>query len=375
MREILHAVINENRELVISPSEGFAGEHNAEIIEIDIGPFAAEEYEYYILNFEVFGAKGKLISNIIRTGDDEPSYIDNGMIYCPLTSQLTASGRLRIQLEAHKNTENGEIVKKSSVAELAFKPSVMGAEDMIDSGSSVYGRLENVEERIDGIDAENYGGKISSARAEISAVDKKVDAVSGRVSALENRADASENSVERVHSRLDAIYGYEIPENFSDFEKRIKTLEEKPDGLKEIPVATETITGGIKLGTTEPFHLNENGELEIRYSLLNNHKLAAILVLAFLNNPGVFETFSAEKAEDVASLVYDCSINVNLNIISGFAFSVLERGTVEYVNENFETVSIQADVGAVYVMRKENDVLKVERYFGSELKNLLLEGI
>ena len=375
MSEVLHAVINENRELVISPSEGFAGEHNAEIIEIDIGPFAAEGYEYYILNFEVFGAKGKLISNIIRTGDDEPSYIDNGVIYCPLTSQLTASGRLKIQLQAHKNTENGEIIKKSSVAELAFKPSVMGAEDMMDMSNPVYRRLDEIEERIDGIDAENYGVKISAARAETSAVDKKVDAVSGRVSALENRADASENSVERAHSRLDAIYGYEIPENFSDFEKRIKTLEEKPDGLKEIPVATETITGGIKLGITEPFRLNENGELDIRYSLLNNHKLAAILVLALLNNPGVFETFSAEKAEDVASLIYDCSINVNLNIISGFAFSVLERGTVEYVNENFETVSIQADVGAVYVMRKENEVLQFERYFGSELKNLLLEGI
>lgn len=375
MREILHAVINENRELVISPSEGFAGEHNAEIIEIDIGPFAAEGYDYYILNFEVFGAKGKLISNIIRTGDDEPSYIDNGVIYCPLTSQLTASGRLRIQLEAHKNTENGEIVKKSSVAELAFKPSVMGAEDMIDSGSSVYGRLENVEDRLDGIDAENYGGKISSARAETSAVDKKVDAVGGRVSVLENRADASENSVERAHSRIDAIYGYDIPENFSDFEKRIKTLEDKPDGLKEIPVATEKNTGGIKLGRTEPFYLDENGVLDIRYSLLNNHKIAAILILAFLNNPGAFETFSAEKAEDITSMVCDCSINVISNVISGFAFSVFDRGTVEYINENFETVSLQVDVGAIYVMRKENGALQVERYFGSELRKLLSEGI
>lgn len=375
MNGILNAVINDNRELVISPSEGFAGEHNAEVIEIDIGPFADEGYEYYILNFEVFGAKGKLISNIIRTGEDEPSYIDNGVIYCPLTSQLTASGRLKLQLEAHKNTENGEIVKKSSVAELSFRPSVMGADDMMDSGSSVYGRLEDVEERLNGIDAEDYGAKIGAARAETAAVDKKADALGGRVTALEGRADDAAEALERANGRIDSIEGYDIPESFSAFENRIKTLEEKPDGLEEIPVASEESVGGIRFGTTQPFYANENGELDIRYSLLKNHTLAAMVALALLSEPADFETFAAETAEDLASFVYDCSISVISEVISGFAFTVIKRGVVEYTNENYETVTLPVDAGAIYVMQKENGALTVKKYFGNELRKLIAEGL
>ena len=74
MSNVLTAIIDDGRNLVISPSEGFAGENNAEIIEIDIGPFADEDYDFFILNFENFGTKGKIVSNIIRTSADEPSY-------------------------------------------------------------------------------------------------------------------------------------------------------------------------------------------------------------------------------------------------------------------------------------------------------------
>ena len=368
MSEILNAVINENRELVISPSEGFAGEHNAETIEIDIGPFADEGYEYFILNFEVFGSKGKLISNIIRTADDEPSYIDNGVIFCPLTSQLTASGRLKLQLEAHKNTENGEIVKKSSVAELLFKPSVMGADDMMDSGSSVYGRLEEVEDRLDGIDAENYSGKISTARAETAAVGKRVDT-------LEGRADNAATAIMQVQNRVATIEGYKIPENLSAIDKRIETLEEEPDGILEIPVAGKNTLGGIMLADNDVFYADEKGNLKMKYSYLNGYMLANIFMLALLSDPGVFETNVYENTQELSGFVYDCSMNLIYDVIQGFAFVSFTRGTVDYMNESFENVTLSVDANCVYVVTKENDAIKVKKYFGNELKKLIAEGI
>ena len=368
MSGILRAVINENRELVISPSDGFAGEHNAEIIELDIGPFAAEDYEYFILNFEVFGSKGKLISNIIRTGDDEPSYIDNGVIYCPLTSQLTASGRLKLQLEAHKNTENGEVVRKSSVAELSFKPSVMGADDMMDSGSSVYGRLEEVEDRLDGIDAENFGGKISAARAETAAVGKRVDA-------LENRAENAEISITQVQGRVSTIESYKIPEKFSGFEDRIDELEKKPQGILEIPVASDKTVGGIRLSANSPFYADAGGTLGMRYSSLNPNVITVLVSLALLSVPGEFETFSSEDTDSASSFVYDCSLNLLNGMLNGFAFASFNRGSVEYINENFENATLSVEPNCIYVFKKENDKIQIKKYFGNELRKLIAEGI
>ena len=147
MSEKITASVDANRILTVSLNEGFTGEHNAQILEIDIGPFA-QGYDYYILNFDNCRFKGKITSNVIGTPQDRPAYIDNGVIYCPLTSQLTCTGRLRIQLEAHKSLEEGgEIVRKSSVASLEFKPSIMGEEDMMDGNSPLYGIVSELEDK------------------------------------------------------------------------------------------------------------------------------------------------------------------------------------------------------------------------------------
>ena len=147
MSEKITARVDSNRKLTISMSEGYAGEHNAQMLEIGIGPFA-EGYDYYILNFDNYRFKGKITSNVIGTAEDRPAYVDNGVIYCPLTSQLTCTGRLRIQLEAHKKTDDGEIVRKSSVATVEFNASIMGEDDMMDSNSPLYGRVDEIEDKI-----------------------------------------------------------------------------------------------------------------------------------------------------------------------------------------------------------------------------------
>lgn len=157
MSEKITAIIDSDRKLTVSMTDGYAGEHNAQMLEIDIGPFV-QGYDYYILNFDNYRFKGNIASNVISTSEDSPAYIVNGMIYCPLTAQLTCTGRLRIQLEAHKKVEDGvEIVRKSSVATVEFKASIMGDEDMMDNKFSLYGRLEELEKKVDELDKKMSG--------------------------------------------------------------------------------------------------------------------------------------------------------------------------------------------------------------------------
>lgn len=172
MSEKITAIIDSNRKLTVSMTDGYAGEHNAQLLEINIGPFA-QGYDYYILNFDNYRFKGNIASNVISTSEDRPAYIVNGMIYCPLTAQLTCTGRLRIQLEAHKKVEDGgEIVRKSSVATVEFKASIMGDEDMMDNKFSLYGRLEELEKKVDEL------GQNTSAVTEIPvAGEEKLGAV------------------------------------------------------------------------------------------------------------------------------------------------------------------------------------------------------
>lgn len=156
MSEKITAIIDANRKLTVSMTDGYAGEHNAQLLEIDIGPFA-QGYDYYILNFDNYRFKGNVVSNVISTSEDSPAYIENGMIYCPLTAQLTCTGRLRIQLEAHKKVEDGEIVRKSSVATVEFKASIMGDDEMTDNKFSLNSRLEELENRVDELDNKPTG--------------------------------------------------------------------------------------------------------------------------------------------------------------------------------------------------------------------------
>lgn len=375
MKNILNAIIDEARNLVITPSEGFAGEHNAEVLEIDIGPFATDGYDYFILNFENFCADGKLISNIIRTENDEPSYIANGVIFCPLTAQLTASGKLKLQLEAHKNTESGEIVRKSSVAELSFKPSVMGADDMINSGNSVYGRLEEiegaveaVEKRVDALEAENFGAKIKAADENAQGAHEKADVLDGRV-------DTLEAETEQTKKRIATVEGYKIPESFDAIEGRVRALEDKPEGLDEIPFATENSVGGFILSNTSPVELNADGTLALNYSNLNIHTFSALFILALISETGMVETVAGKTCGDISGFVYDCSVNVLSDIIKGVAFAVFNRGTIEYLTSDYENVTINAEANHVYVISKKDGITQVDDYFGTDLRQLILEGI
>lgn len=375
MKNILNAVIDEARNLVVTPSEGFAGEHNAEVLEIDIGPFAAEGYDYYILNFENFSAGGKLISNIIRTENDEPSYIANGVIYCPLTAQLTASGKLRLQLEAHKNTDGGEIVKKSAVAQLSFKPSVMGADDLMNSGGTFHTRLDKVEQDIDALEKRLDGTRVEEYSERIDAAEETAKIVSEAVNELGGRVDTLEAENVQTKGRLETVEGYNIPENFASIGERVQALEEKPDGLEEIPLAGEESVGGVMLNASSPVKLDENGALDISYTNLNHYTLASLFALALIAESGSVETIAGETSETVATFVYDSSMYLATDSLRAVAFTVFNRGKIEYINANYEIAEINAEANHVYVISKKDGNMEVEDYFGTDLRRLIMEGI
>lgn len=147
MSKSLTASVYESFELTVSPPEGFTGEHNAEMLEINISPFIKNGYDYYVIIFDDTSLNGVRKSNEIRSAQDYPAYLDNETVFCPLSAQLTSTGKLRFQVEAHKLIGESSEIKKTSVAEIEFKPSIMsGTDSEFDAASA--SRLDKLEGRI-----------------------------------------------------------------------------------------------------------------------------------------------------------------------------------------------------------------------------------
>lgn len=144
MSNTIAATVSESFELTVSPSEGFMGEHNAEMLEINISTLIQGGYDYYVIIFDDMSVNGVIKSNEIRSSEDYPAYLDNETIFCPLSSQLTSTGKLKIQIEAHKFASAGSLIKKTSVASIEFKPSIMSGTDK-EFDSSSLSRLDNIE--------------------------------------------------------------------------------------------------------------------------------------------------------------------------------------------------------------------------------------
>ena len=153
MSKKISAEVSEKFELTVSSSEGFTGEHNAEMLEINISPLAQSGYDYYVIIFDDMSVNGVRKSNEIRGNEDYPAYLENEAIFCPLSSQLTSTGKLKIQIEAHKLASGSSLIKKTSVASLGFKPSIMsGSDNEFDYSSA--SRLDNIEYSIKNLEAQ-----------------------------------------------------------------------------------------------------------------------------------------------------------------------------------------------------------------------------
>ena len=329
MSEKITASVDANRVLTVSLNEGFTGEHNAQMLEIDIGPFA-QGYDYYILNFDNYRFKGKITSNVISTSQDRPAYIDNGVIYCPLTSQLTCTGRLRVQLEAHKVLEeSGEIVRKSSVASLEFKPSIMGEDDMMDSNSPIYALVCELDKRVDALEENEIGD------------DEAMESFNNTIAELDNR---------------------------------VVELEERESGITEIPVAGEYAHGTVAYDDWSEVITDENGMLRLGYDRINGNNLSVLLVAALMQETANVRFFSTDNSEHASEKALALSQMVLNDEIKRFFFAVWNECDVQYYDENFTVVTMRAKKERLYCYSIEEEAVYVAEYGASGLRKLIVEG-
>lgn len=343
------AVIDSEGRLSVNPSSGYVGDQNAEMIEIDIGPFADENYDFFVLNFDNGISGGAFPSNVISTADDKPAYIDNGVIFCPVDASHTASGRLEIQLEAHKTVDGVITVRKSSVVCISFGRSLAVQTEAPDKKNPVYERLADAE------------GRIASAEGRIADIEKQnfgaaIDGVERRVSLLED---------------------YDISGKIEDIGKKLDDLEndfENSDAITSIPVADDKTLGGVKVSKNSEI-VTDGGFLRLNYGNVNVYSLFALVAVAMLQESGKTETIVGCSAEDISSSIFGFSMQVLDGTIDAIVFTVFESGEVAWFSESYEEKTAYVSANTVYVFRLVDGVAVLESYSQNKLRNLILEGI
>lgn len=122
--KVINATIGENRELTAETVTGYSGDSNAERLVVDLSGFGGfDSYAIYVRN-TALGAVKRLEAG---TDADTNPYVQDGVMYINLTSDLTCGGKLSLEIEGIK-VENGLTVRKlTSVANINFKPSMASA--------------------------------------------------------------------------------------------------------------------------------------------------------------------------------------------------------------------------------------------------------
>ncbi len=385
MSEKITASVDANRVLTVSLNEGFTGEHNAQMLEIDIGPFA-QGYDYYILNFDNYRFKGKITSNVISTSQDRPAYIDNGVIYCPLTSQLTCTGRLRVQLEAHKVLEeSGEIVRKSSVASLEFKPSIMGEDDMMDSNSPIYALVCELDKRVDALEENEIGDDeaMESFNNTIVELDKRIGVLEENKAGSDEAVESFNNTIAALDKRIGALEENETDDDeamesfnntIAELDNRVVELEERESGITEIPVAGEYAHGTVAYDDWSEVITDENGMLRLGYDRINGNNLSVLLVAALMQETANVRFFSTDNSEHASEKALALSQMVLNDEIKRFFFAVWNECDVQYYDENFTVVTMRAKKERLYCYSIEEEAVYVAEYGASGLRKLIVEG-
>lgn len=301
MSNLITASVSENFELTVASSDGYTGEHNAETLEINISPLLTNEYDYYVLVFDDLSVSGVMKSNEIRNAEDYPAYLDTETIICPLSSQLTSTGRLKVQLEAHKITESGSIIKKTSVASIEFRPSIMSGSEM------------------------------------------SFDSVS--------------------LSRLD------------DIEKRLLAAEKIIAASSGIQLATTDSIGGMKLLSSSPVQLDENGAAIWDVSKINELHFAVKTIMTFLYNSTRAKCIYQKTCEeDTRTLLVSVS-----KVISGSYNYVLfyseTDGTISYRDASGNITDLNAKSNILYLFSGKNTDFAVKEYNRNSFRELLVEGV
>lgn len=379
---VINAVIDNERNLIISPSRSFVGEKNSDMIEIDIGPFAQDDYEFFVLNFDNGISEGVFASNIIRTAEDKPAYIDNGLICCPIDSSHTASGTLRIQLEAHKTDDGVLTIRKSSVACIKFDDSVMGQINSQYKPNSVLERLVDAEGRIAAAES-----RIASTESRINDIennglaeimDEEFDSVRSEITELDNELTGAETSINAVSDRVSVIEGYDISDKFDTVNQKIDEIESEIESINaftSIPVAGNDTVGGVKIPNTSEISVSDDGSIRLRYGNMDSHSIFVLFAIAMLSETGRVETVIGETIDSIAQFVYSNSALVGNGTIDAIAFAVFESGEITWLDEKYEERTSRVRPNCVYVLRLDSEGMYMSGHEGIDLRELIMEGI
>lgn len=355
MSNIINAYIDEKSNITVEAAEGFSGEHNAEILEISLGEFANGNYDYYILSFSNSRIAGKQVSNEIRSANDKPVYIDGEKIYCPLTAELTCTGRLKFQLEAHKSCEGKEVIKKTSVAEIKFKPSIMGVEDFLSSDAPSVIRLIQLEKRLSELET-LHGIDFNSINVQLeSKIEDLRQFHSSEIEAFESGFNSKLSEAEQKHN--------------SDMDSVNSELEK----LSVVPFATEEASGGFVLGGNSHLKLN-NGVPILNYKNIDIRAISLMTISAMFDGQGGNGTYIFETAQEANEhLESICADIMNLTYDT-VVVAVIEQGELVYFDEMYEYHTVFVPACSISIIKNVDGCLIFTNYPAEKFRELLIEG-
>lgn len=121
----------------VEPAVLYAQEHNSVRLIVALNEeLKAADNSFLCLCFDPLGLGEKIVSNNIKGEPGEgPAYRQGDAVYCPLPQALTATGKLLVQLEAHRlQAGEADRICKSAGFSLELEPSVSGeAQDIAQS--------------------------------------------------------------------------------------------------------------------------------------------------------------------------------------------------------------------------------------------------
>ena len=148
LMKTIEITADSNRNLICGEYRVFAGEQYNCAFLIDDRFSGDDTPDYYILNFETVPFGRKFSSGRISR-ESSPARVTDGGIYCPLTKEMTRTGRLRIQLEAHSfDGDDNEVIEKTGIATLDFGCSLEPGGEAGGADVSLSADVERIERRV-----------------------------------------------------------------------------------------------------------------------------------------------------------------------------------------------------------------------------------
>ena len=153
MLSFIEGAVGAGRVLAFEDACAYMGEDRACGLKIHLDSEDMQGADRYFVCFEPYPGK-TIVSNEITGSNSGPAYIDSDYIYCPLTSELTGTGSLGVQVNAVFTRDNNDITVKSSVARIDFGFSLSYPfTPMSGEYEGIFAKLDNMEEKLDRIEA------------------------------------------------------------------------------------------------------------------------------------------------------------------------------------------------------------------------------